>query len=58
MRAKRKPLVSAEPARPESKLKLVRLVLPESSSKQAEILGRGPEAAPAVVEVLQQIGVM
>ena len=58
MRAKRKPLVSTEAARPDSRLEMVRLVLPETSSKQAEILGRGPEAAPAVVEVLQQIGVM
>ncbi len=28
---------------------MVRLVLPESASKQAEVLGRGAEAAPAVV---------
>ncbi len=58
MRAKRKPLMSTEPGRPDSRLEMVRLVLPETSGKQAEILGRGPEAAPAVVEVLQQIGVM
>jgi hypothetical protein len=36
----------------------VRLVLPEASNKQAEVLGRGAEAAPAVVEILQSIGVM
>jgi electron transfer flavoprotein beta subunit len=58
MRAKRKPIEAAHPARPEAKLKMVRLVLPETSSKQAEILGRGPEAAPAVVEILQSIGVV
>jgi electron transfer flavoprotein beta subunit len=58
MRAKRKPLVTSEPARPEAKLAMARLVLPEGSSKQAEVLGRGPEAAPAVVEMLQEIGVM
>jgi electron transfer flavoprotein beta subunit len=58
MRAKRKPVASSQPARPDAKLEMVRLVLPETSSKQAELLGRGPEAAPAVVEVLQQIGVM
>jgi electron transfer flavoprotein beta subunit len=58
MRAKRKPLVSNEPARPDSRLKMVRLVLPETASKQAEVLGNGPEAAPAVVEILEQIGVM
>jgi electron transfer flavoprotein beta subunit len=58
MRAKRKPVAASEPARPEAKLEMVRLVLPETSSKQAEVLGHGPEAAPAVVEILQEIGVM
>lgn len=57
MRAKRKPIESSEPARSDAKLEMVRLVLPEGSSKQAEILGRGPEAAPAVVSILQEIGV-
>jgi electron transfer flavoprotein beta subunit len=58
MRAKRKPVDASSPARSDSRLKMVRLVLPEGSSKQAEVLGRGPEAAPAVVEMLQEIGVM
>jgi electron transfer flavoprotein beta subunit len=58
MRAKRKSLVSTEPARPEARLRMVRLALPENSSKEAQVLGRGPEAAPAVVAVLQEIGVM
>ena len=61
MRAKRKPIAASEPARvgaTESKLKMVRLVLPETSSKQAEILGSGPDAAPRVVEILKQIGVV
>lgn len=58
MRAKRKPVDASEPAKPEARLQMVRLVLPETSSKQAEVLGRGPEAAPAVVEILQSIGVM
>ncbi|MFZ0090512.1 MAG: electron transfer flavoprotein subunit beta/FixA family protein [Solirubrobacteraceae bacterium] len=58
MRAKRKPLVSTEPARPDSRLQMRRLLLPEGSSKQAEVLGRGAEAAPAVVQILQDIGVV
>jgi electron transfer flavoprotein beta subunit len=58
MRAKRKPIETSQPARPEPRLAMVRLVLPPSSGKQAEVLGRGPEAAPAVVEILQSIGVM
>lgn len=57
LRAQRKPLDTSSPARPDSKLELLRLVVPESQGKEAEILGRGPDAAPAVVEVLQRIGV-
>ena len=58
MRAKRKPLAAGEPARPEARLQMVRLVLPPSSGKEAQVLGHGPEAAPAVVEILREIGVM
>jgi len=58
MRAKRKPLAASEPARADARLAMVRLVLPPGSSKQAEVLGHGPEAAPRVVEILQEIGVM
>jgi electron transfer flavoprotein beta subunit len=58
MRAKRKPIDASRPAKPEPRLAMVRLVLPEASNKQAEVLGRGAEAAPAVVEILQSIGVM
>jgi len=58
MRAKRKPLAASEPGRAQPKLEMVRLKLPESSSKQAEVLGHGPDAAPRVVEILSEIGVM
>ena len=34
----------------------MRLELPPGQGKQAEILGHGPDAAPAVVEVLRQAG--
>jgi hypothetical protein len=37
---------------------MLRLLLPPGSGKQTEVLGRGPEAAPAVVEVLQQLGLV
>jgi electron transfer flavoprotein beta subunit len=58
MRAKRKPIAASEPAKGDARLKMVRLVLPETSSKQVEILGSGADAAPRVVEVLQEIGVL
>jgi electron transfer flavoprotein beta subunit len=57
LRAQRKPLDSSSPARPDPRLEKLRLVVPESQGKEAEILGHGADAAPAVVEVLQRIGV-
>jgi electron transfer flavoprotein beta subunit len=57
LRAKSKPLAIVEPAKPEQKLEKLRLVVPEGQGKQAEILGTGPDAAPRVVEVMQQLGV-
>ena len=57
LRAQRKPLDSSSPAGPDPRLEKLRLVVPESQGKEAEILGHGPDAAPAVVEVLQRIGV-
>jgi electron transfer flavoprotein beta subunit len=58
MRAKSKPVAASTPPRPASQLEKIRLVVPEGQGKEAEILGRGPDAAPRVVEVLQQIGVL
>jgi electron transfer flavoprotein beta subunit len=58
MRAKRKPIAGSEPSKADAKLKLVRLVLPEASSKQVEILGAGADAAPRVVEILHELGVL
>ena len=57
LRAQRKQVDASSPTRPEARLEKFRLVVPESQGKEAEILGHGPEAAPAVVEVLRQIGV-
>jgi electron transfer flavoprotein beta subunit len=58
LRAKRKPLAASSPARPDARLEMVRLTLPPGTGKQAEVLGRGPEAAPAVVAVLQELGLV
>jgi electron transfer flavoprotein beta subunit len=58
LRAKRKEVATSTPSRPDPQLEMVRLRLPEGSGKQVDVLGRGPEAAPAVVEVLRTIGVL
>jgi electron transfer flavoprotein beta subunit len=57
LRAQRKPIESSSPTRPDPELEKVRLVVPEGQGKEALVLGHGPEAAPAVVAILQQIGV-
>jgi electron transfer flavoprotein beta subunit len=57
LRARQKPVETVEPERPEARLEKLRLVLPPGQGKQAEVLGRGPEAAPAVVEVMRELGV-
>jgi electron transfer flavoprotein beta subunit len=57
LRAKSKPLAVVDVERPDSKLEKLRLVVPEGQGKQAEILGTGADAAPRVVEVMQQLGV-
>ncbi len=58
LRAKRKPLDARTPERPAPRLEMVRLVLPPGSGKQVEVLGNGPEAAPAVVGVLGELGLV
>jgi electron transfer flavoprotein beta subunit len=58
MRAGRKPVALSSPPRPEPRLELVKLVVPEGHGKRAEVLGNGPAAAPAVVEMLHKIGVL
>ena len=58
LRAKRKPLETRTPERRAGDVQKLRLELPPGQGKQAEILGHGPDAAPAVVEVLRQAGLV
>jgi hypothetical protein len=37
---------------------MVRLVLPPGAGKQTEVLGNGADAAPAVVNVLGELGLL
>src|SRR5215211_3733400 len=57
LRARSKPVESSSPGRPDARLERLRLVVPPGQGKQAELLGNGPEAAPAVVEVMRELGV-
>jgi electron transfer flavoprotein beta subunit len=56
LRANRKPVDARPVERSASQLEKLRLVVPEGVGKQAEVLGHGPEAATAIVEVLQKLG--
>jgi electron transfer flavoprotein beta subunit len=58
LRAKRKPLQTLTPNPADPRLELVKLTLPAGTAKQAQVLGNGPDAAPAVVEVLREVGVL
>ncbi len=59
LRAKRKPLASSTPVRPNvQRLEMVRLMSPPGSGKQVQVLGTGPDAAPAVVAVLSELGLV
>jgi len=57
LRARSKPVEQSTPERPDARLQKQRLVVPPGQGKQAEILGKGPDAAPAVVEVMRELGV-
>jgi electron transfer flavoprotein beta subunit len=58
LRAKKKEIERRRPEPATSGPEMVRLRLPEAADKQVEILGEGPDAAPRVVEVLREIGVV
>jgi electron transfer flavoprotein beta subunit len=57
LRAKQKPLARTPVSPPASQLEKLRLIVPESQGREAEIIGEGPAAAPRVVELLQELGV-
>ncbi len=58
LKAKKKPLERITPRWHEPGLAKLRLKLPSEKEHQVEILGRGAEAAPKAVELLQKLGVI
>jgi electron transfer flavoprotein beta subunit len=58
LKAKRAPIERTVQEWPGNGLDTMRLRLPEEQDKQLVVLGHGPEAAPRVVEVLQELGVV
>ena len=58
LRAKRKEIERVEPAWSQTGPIKLGLRLPEAQGTPVEILGHGPDAAPAVVDLLERIGVL
>jgi electron transfer flavoprotein beta subunit len=58
LRAKKKEVETSSPDRAAGGPILDKLRLPVEQEAQVEILGQGPDAAPRVVEVLREIGVL
>jgi electron transfer flavoprotein beta subunit len=59
LRAARKPIATSTPTRPAPpRLELIRLAVPDGKGKSVEVLGTGPAAAPAVVDMLRKAGVI
>jgi electron transfer flavoprotein beta subunit len=58
LRAKKTPIERIEPRPRASALETIRLVLPPQHQSHVEILGGGAEAAPRVVEVLRDLGLV
>jgi len=58
LRAKKREIERILPRWQGGGLEKVRLALPQEKHKEVEILGTGPEAAPRVIEVLRELGIL
>lgn len=58
MKARKAPIEEREPVAEPVGPSRVRLVLPPPSPSTVQVLGEGPAAAPAVVDLLEQLGVL
>jgi electron transfer flavoprotein beta subunit len=58
IKARKKPVDTVAGERPAPRLEKVRLDLVAEEARSAEVLGTGPEAVPALVEIFQKIGVI
>jgi electron transfer flavoprotein beta subunit len=58
MRAARKPVATFSPERPLQRMRLNQLSVPGGAGRQAKALGSGAPAAPAVVAMMRDIGII
>jgi electron transfer flavoprotein beta subunit len=58
MKAKKVPIDERQPSSSPTGPGRVRLLLPPPAPSSVQILGKGPDAAPAVVDLFEQLGVL
>ena len=58
MKAKKAPIEEREPSASPVGPSRLRLVLPPPTPSSVEVLGEGPSAAPAVVDLFERLGVL
>jgi len=58
IKARKKPIDTVTSERPAPRLEKVRLELPVVEERSATVLGTGPDAVPALIDVFRQIGVI
>ena len=58
LKAKKKEIKTLQPTWHDHGLRMIRLHLPAEQEKTVQILGAGPDAAPKVVELLRQLGIV
>lgn len=58
LKAKKKPIATSQPAWRDGGLEKLRLLLPAEQAHQVEMLGKGADAAPNVVAVLERLGLL
>lgn len=58
IKAKKKEVARRQPAPPAPLVETIRLRVPPEQRSEVQVLGHGPEAAPAVVDVLERLGMV
>lgn len=58
LKAKKKPIAVSQPTWQDGGLQKIKLLTPPEEVHQVEILGQGPEAAPKVVDLLAELGLL
>lgn len=55
LKAKKKPIATRQPARKHGGMQKIRLMVPSEETHAVEILGKGADAAPRIVQILQSL---